>query len=94
MPMHPHTSEPADPPGATVPVIARFVATVAYCGSVPWASGTVGSAAGLLIYLIPGVASPPVLSALITVMFFVGRWAADRVALAEGNTLQRPHSAG
>ena len=32
--------------------LAVFVATVAYCGYFPFAPGTVGSAAGLVVYLL------------------------------------------
>ncbi len=88
MPARPDAPDPGDTGRRKAPILARFIATGAYCGYVPWASGTVGSAAGLLLYLIPGVSQPPVLSVLIAGMFFAGRWAAQLVALADGHVLQ------
>ena len=57
--------------------IAVFLATVAYCGYFPVAPGTVGSAAGLVVYLLVWwTRSPLVEVALIAVTFAVGTWAA------------------
>ncbi len=57
--------------------LAVFVATVAYCGYVPIAPGTVGSAAGLLVYLLVWwTDSPWVEAGLIVAVFAVGVWAA------------------
>jgi phosphatidylglycerophosphatase A len=88
-------ASPADAPptgpeaGARrAPFIARAVATGCGAGHVPWASGTVGSAAGLLLTLIPGVSSPAVLGPLIVAGFFAGRWAAHLVAIEMGHALQ------
>jgi phosphatidylglycerophosphatase A len=88
MTARPDAQPPVEPGGRKAPFLARFIATGAYSGYAPWASGTVGTAVGLLVYLLPGVSSPPVLSALITLMFFTGRWAAHRVAVADGHALQ------
>lgn len=56
---------------------AVFVATVAYCGYFPIAPGTVGSAAGLVVYaLVWWVHSPPVEMGLILGLFALGIWAA------------------
>jgi phosphatidylglycerophosphatase A len=56
--------------------LAVFVATVAYCGYFPFAPGTIGSAAGLLVYLLVRWAQSPVLEAgLIVVVFVLGSWA-------------------
>ena len=56
--------------------IAVFIATFAYCGYFPVAPGTVGSAAGLLVYLIVWWSgSPAVEAALILVLFAAGVWA-------------------
>jgi phosphatidylglycerophosphatase A len=56
--------------------LAVFVATVAYCGYFPIAPGTVGSAAGLIVYLLVWWAQSPVLEAgLIVGLFAGGVWA-------------------
>ena len=56
--------------------LAVFVATVAYCGYFPIAPGTVGSAAGLVVYLLVWWAQSPVLEvALILGLFGAGVWA-------------------
>jgi phosphatidylglycerophosphatase A len=56
--------------------LAVFVATVAYCGYFPIAPGTVGSAAGLLVYALVGYARSSTLEvALILALFAVGVWA-------------------
>ena len=58
--------------------LAVFLATVAYCGYFPIAPGTVGSAAGLIVYLLVWWAQSRVLeAALIVVIFIVGTWAAS-----------------
>lgn len=57
--------------------LAVFLATVAYCGYFPIAPGTVGSAAGLVVYLLVWwTGSPLVETALILLTFVVGTWAA------------------
>ena len=56
--------------------LAVFVATVAYCGYFPIAPGTVGSAAGLLVYLLVWWAQSPVVEVgLIVALFAAGVWA-------------------
>lgn len=56
--------------------LAVFIATAAYCGYFPFAPGTVGSAAGLVVYLLVWWAQSPVLEAgLILVLFAAGVWA-------------------
>jgi phosphatidylglycerophosphatase A len=56
---------------------AVFLATVAYCGYFPVAPGTVGSAAGLVVYLVVWWTRSPVVEiALIAATFVVGAWAA------------------
>ena len=56
--------------------LAVFLATVAYCGYFPIAPGTVGSAAGLVVYLaVWSTHSPFVEAALILAVFAVGAWA-------------------
>jgi phosphatidylglycerophosphatase A len=54
-----------------------FIATVAYCGYFPIAPGTVGSAAGLLVYTIVWWTQSPIVEiALIVGLFAAGVWAA------------------
>ena len=56
--------------------LAVFIATVAYCGYFPIAPGTVGSAAGLLVYLLVWWAESTVVEVgLIVVLFAAGTWA-------------------
>lgn len=56
--------------------LAVFLATVAYCGYFPIAPGTVGSAAGLVVYLLVWwTKSPAVEVALIVGTFAIGVWA-------------------
>ena len=56
--------------------LAVFIATVGYCGYFPIAPGTVGSAAGLQVYLLVWRLQSPVIEvALIAVLFAAGVWA-------------------
>ncbi len=56
--------------------LAVFIATVGYCGYFPIAPGTVGSAAGLLFYvLVWWTQSTTVEVGLILVLFAAGIWA-------------------
>jgi phosphatidylglycerophosphatase A len=56
--------------------VAVFIATVGYCGYFPLAPGTVGSAAGLIFYLLVWwTQSPLVEVGLIAVLFAIGVWA-------------------
>lgn len=56
--------------------LAVFIATAGYCGYFPFAPGTVGSAAGLLLYLlVRWSGSPPIEIALIVLLFAAGIWA-------------------
>ena len=57
--------------------LAVFIATAAYCGYFPIAPGTVGSAAGLVVYLLVWWTKSPFLEvALIAVTFAAGTWSA------------------
>ena len=57
--------------------LAVFVATAGYCGYFPIAPGTVGSAAGLVVYLLVWWAGSRVFeAALIIALFAIGVWAA------------------
>ena len=56
--------------------LAVFVATVGYCGYFPIAPGTVGSAAGLVFYvLVRWTGSPVVEAGAILALFAAGVWA-------------------
>ena len=56
--------------------LAVFIATVGYCGYFPIAPGTVGSAAGLVAYLLVWWAQSPIVEVgLIVVLFAAGVWA-------------------
>ena len=56
--------------------LAVFIATVGYCGYVPFAPGTVGSAAGLLFYALVWWSKSPVVEVgMIAALFAVGVWA-------------------
>jgi len=59
--------------------LAVFIATAAYCGYFPFAPGTVGSAAGLVVYLfVWWTHSPLVEIGLIVALFALGVWAGTR----------------
>lgn len=77
------------PGGVRVPFAVRLIATGLWTGYIPWASGTFGSLAGLLLALIPGALSPGVLPVLIAAGFGLGVYTAGRIAEAEGHTLTR-----
>jgi len=56
--------------------LAVFVATVAYCGYFPFAPGTVGSAAGLVVYLLVWWSHSAIVEiGLIVGLFAAGVWA-------------------
>jgi phosphatidylglycerophosphatase A len=55
--------------------LAVFIATVGYCGYFPIAPGTVGSAAGLVVYLLVWWTHSPVVEVgLILALFAAGVW--------------------
>ena len=57
--------------------LAVFIATAGYCGYFPIAPGTVGSAAGLVVYLLVWWLRLPIVEvALIALIFAAGTWAA------------------
>jgi phosphatidylglycerophosphatase A len=70
-------------------ILSRIIATFFFTGYIPWASGTFGSLAGLLILLIPGVEQPAPLAVILLAVFAAGVPAAGAVARAEGNRLTR-----
>jgi phosphatidylglycerophosphatase A len=56
--------------------LAVFIATVGYCGYFPFAPGTVGSAAGLVVYLLVWWSQSPIVEVgLIASVYAVGIWA-------------------
>ncbi|HUI09166.1 MAG TPA: phosphatidylglycerophosphatase A [Bacteroidota bacterium] len=81
------------PEGRRSPFLVRLVATGLYSGYAPWASGTVGSAVGLLLFLIPGAWELRVLLPLIVAFFFAGVYASGVVAREEGHRLTKTAAA-
>ena len=56
--------------------LAVFIATVGYCGYFPFAPGTVGSAAGLVFYLLVWWTQSPIVEVgMIVALFAIGTWA-------------------
>ena len=56
--------------------LAVFIATVGYCGYFPIAPGTIGSAAGLVFYLVVRWTQSPIVEvAMIAGLFVAGVWA-------------------
>jgi phosphatidylglycerophosphatase A len=68
------TSVPQNPSNSppSVPFLTRFIATGMFSGYSPFAPGTAGSIVGLLLYLIPGMEQPLVLSIAIVLTFIIG----------------------
>jgi phosphatidylglycerophosphatase A len=57
--------------------LAVFLATAGYCGYAPIAPGTVGAAAGLVVYLLVWWTHNPIVEvALIAIVFAAGVWSA------------------
>jgi phosphatidylglycerophosphatase A len=67
----------------------RAIATGLFTGYIPWASGTVGSLLGLLVYWLPGVHDGPWLPILIIMGLAAGAPSAAAVARATGHTLTK-----
>lgn len=76
-------------PARPVGFLTRLVATGFFTGYIPWASGSFGTLAGLLILLLPGVHQTIVLLPLILCGLPLGVFTAGRVAAAEGDRLSR-----
>lgn len=67
--------------------LAVIVATVAYCGYFPFAPGTVGSAAGLIVYALVWWSHSRLIEiALIVALFVAGVWAASAAERHFGGT--------
>lgn len=73
----------ADQDGTSLPqrpsLLTRLVGSALGTGYAPIASGTVGSALAIAIYLIPGFQEPAVLLSLTVIFFFLGLRAAGRM---------------
>jgi phosphatidylglycerophosphatase A len=70
-------ARPGEPPTGWAPAIGVFLATFGYVGYAPFAPGTFGSAAGLLVYAaIRRVDSASVEAAAIAGLFVAGVWSA------------------
>ena len=88
--MQPSANAPEGPPTtkqASLP--ARVIATGLFSGYIPWASGTVGSLVGLILYWLPGVHDGPWLPVLVALGLAAGAPAADAVARATGHKLTK-----
>ncbi len=72
-----------------IPFLSRLIATGFYSGYSPVASGTAGSAVGVLLYLIPGMSNPLVLAAGIIAGYFAGAVTARHVAEVSGHQVNR-----
>jgi phosphatidylglycerophosphatase A len=83
----PAAASPTEKEPTRLPLLTRLIATGLFTGYSPWAPGTVGTLLAVLIYLIPGVSSTPVLLSLTIVGFFAGVVTSGRVARAEGGAL-------
>jgi phosphatidylglycerophosphatase A len=81
------TSAESEPGSA--PLIARAIATALFVGYIPWASGTLGTLLGLVIYLIPAVQRPEILLTLIALGLIGGVISAGVVARVEGHRLSK-----
>jgi phosphatidylglycerophosphatase A len=77
----------SDTPRPVIPFIPHLIATGLFSGYSPWASGTVGTLVGLLIYCIPGTESPLILGPLIIAGFFSGVFSSACVARIVGHQL-------
>jgi phosphatidylglycerophosphatase A len=73
-----------------IPFIHQLIATGFYSGYSPWASGTAGTAVGLLLYyVIPGMSDPIVLGIATLIGFFAGVRSSAVVAAVVGHQLTR-----
>jgi phosphatidylglycerophosphatase A len=71
------------------PFFPTLVATGLYVGYTPWASGTVGTLFGVLLYLVPGFDDPFILANAIVVTFLGGVYASGKVADIVGHQLTK-----
>jgi phosphatidylglycerophosphatase A len=73
------TLDPLNQNNKSIPLFTKLIATGFYSGYSPFAPGTAGSVAGILFFLIPGFESLILLSISITVVFFIGVIASNRM---------------
>ena len=78
------TTAGSSSPAAISPIIKIF-ASALYSGYAPFASGTVGTIVGLLIYLIPHFSETAVLLTASLVVFILGSLAAERMEKTYGH---------
>jgi len=83
----PVPAPPTETQPARLTLVTRLIATGFFTGYAPVAPGTVGTLLAVLVYLIPGVSSPPVLLALTVIGFSAGVITSRRVASAGGGAL-------
>ncbi|MBM4166404.1 MAG: phosphatidylglycerophosphatase A [Ignavibacteria bacterium] len=70
-----------------VHTVSTFVATVCYCGYIPFASGTLGSFVGILFFwFVPVFEKEPFQLASILVLFFVGVYTSAIVSKANNDS--------
>jgi phosphatidylglycerophosphatase A len=85
--MPPFEDPMGEPRPSRAPLLSRLIATALFTGYVPWASGTVGSLAGLLVLLIPGAEQPLTLGLMILRAAAAGIPAAAAIARSNENCL-------
>ena len=80
-----------DQPNSSPPVhfFTNLIATGLFSGYIPWASGTFGTIVGILLYLLPGMEHPLVLSLVSVAAFFAGVVTSAKVAEIVGHKLTR-----
>lgn len=84
----PSNAQDSDAP-RSLPFVSTLIATGLYSGFVPWASGTVGTMVGLVVYLIPGAEGILPLSIMIVAGFVAGAVTSRQVAAIEGHRLTK-----
>jgi phosphatidylglycerophosphatase A len=70
-----------------LPFLTQIIATGFYSGYIPWASGTFGSIVGFLLYLIPDMEQPWIMSIAIVAGFFAGVITSAKVVAVVGHQL-------
>ena len=73
----------------SIPFFTKLIATGFFSGYIPWASGTFGTLVGILLYLLPGIENPVVLSIIVVVGFVAGVVTSARVADVVGHKLTK-----
>lgn len=78
-------TEPVVTPGPVPGFHIRLIGSALFTGYAPIASGTVGSALALLIYMIPGFESPYIMMTALSIVFIGGTYVADRMEAYYGH---------